>query len=71
MKSIDTKQLERFLAQRSENAPIVVVTSGGTAVNLEQNTVRFLDNISSGLRGARSAECVTLRFLFKYICVVH
>ncbi|CAK8691797.1 unnamed protein product [Clavelina lepadiformis] len=35
---------------------IVIVTSGGTAVNLEKNAVRFLDNFSTGCRGSRSAE---------------
>lgn len=39
---------------------VAVVTSGGTTVPLEQNTVRFLDNFSTGSRGAASAECVLL-----------
>ena len=30
--------------------------SGGTSVPLEKNTVRFLDNFSSGGRGSSSAE---------------
>ena len=37
---------------------VVVVTSGGTTVPLERNTVRFIDNFSTGSRGAHSAECV-------------
>jgi phosphopantothenate-cysteine ligase len=36
--------------------PVVLVTSGGTMVPLEQNTVRFIDNFSRGERGASSAE---------------
>ena len=36
--------------------PVVLVSSGGTKVPLEQNTVRFIDNFSSGERGARSVE---------------
>ncbi|XBW35137.1 hypothetical protein QEN19_000700 [Hanseniaspora menglaensis] len=40
---------------------LVLVTSGGTSVPLEDNTVRFIDNISAGTRGASSAE----QFLFK------
>jgi len=36
--------------------PTVVVTSGGTKVPLEQRTVRFVDNFSTGTRGSRSAE---------------
>jgi phosphopantothenate---cysteine ligase (ATP) len=36
--------------------PIALVTSGGTTVPLEKNTVRFIDNFSTGQRGAASAE---------------
>uniref|UniRef100_A0A1Q3EZT6 DNA/pantothenate metabolism flavoprotein C-terminal domain-containing protein n=1 Tax=Culex tarsalis TaxID=7177 RepID=A0A1Q3EZT6_CULTA len=35
---------------------IVLVTSGGTTVPLEHNTVRFVDNFSAGNRGSASAE---------------
>lgn len=35
---------------------IALVTSGGTTVPLEKQTVRFLDNFSTGNRGALSAE---------------
>ena len=50
-------QLRYFIDQSySEGSKIVLVTSGGTRVNLEQNTVRFIDNFSSGERGALSAE---------------
>lgn len=35
---------------------IALVTSGGTTVPLENNTVRFIDNFSAGTRGATSAE---------------
>ncbi|XP_044761954.1 phosphopantothenate--cysteine ligase [Coccinella septempunctata] len=35
---------------------IVLVTSGGTTIPLEHNTVRFVDNFSAGTRGAASAE---------------
>ena len=35
---------------------VVVVTSGGTTVPLEKRTVRFIDNFSTGTRGATSAE---------------
>lgn len=35
---------------------IVFITSGGTSVPLETNTVRSIENFSSGLRGAASAE---------------
>ena len=36
--------------------PIALVTSGGTTVPLEKNTVRFIDNFSTGQRGAASVE---------------
>ncbi|KAI9821484.1 MAG: hypothetical protein M1832_003331 [Thelocarpon impressellum] len=35
---------------------LVLVTSGGTTVPLENQTVRFIDNFSAGTRGATSAE---------------
>lgn len=35
---------------------VALVTSGGTTVPLENNTVRFIDNFSAGTRGATSAE---------------
>lgn len=38
------------------NTRIALVTSGGTTVPLENQTVRFIDNFSAGTRGATSAE---------------
>lgn len=35
---------------------VVLITSGGTTVPLERQTVRFIDNFSAGTRGATSAE---------------
>jgi phosphopantothenate-cysteine ligase len=35
---------------------VVLISSGGTAVPLEKNTVRQIENFSTGMRGARSAE---------------
>ena len=35
---------------------VVLISSGGTAVPLEKNTVRQVENFSTGMRGARSAE---------------
>jgi phosphopantothenate-cysteine ligase len=46
---------------------VAVVTSGGTTVPLEKNTVRFIDNFSTGLRGAISAE----HFLQKGYSVIY
>ena len=36
--------------------PVVLISSGGTSVPLEKNTVRSVENFSTGTRGARSAE---------------
>lgn len=49
--------MQRFVeANARRGRRVVVVTSGGTTVPLERNTVRFIDNFSTGSRGARSAE---------------
>jgi len=40
----------------ANNRRVVLVTSGGTTVPLENQTVRFIDNFSAGTRGATSAE---------------
>lgn len=45
---------------------IVCVTSGGTSVPLEKNTVRSIENFSTGRRGALSAEY----FLKAGYCVI-
>uniref|UniRef100_A0A8D0BEY3 Phosphopantothenate--cysteine ligase n=1 Tax=Salvator merianae TaxID=96440 RepID=A0A8D0BEY3_SALMN len=42
--------------QRSRGRRVALVTSGGTQVPLEARAVRFLENFSSGRRGAVSAE---------------
>jgi phosphopantothenate-cysteine ligase len=50
-------QIEDFVArQNGLERPVAVVTSGGTSVPLEQQTVRLLENFSTGRRGAASAE---------------
>lgn len=50
------EQLASFVQQHGARK-IVLVTSGGTTVPLEVNTVRFIDNFSAGTRGAISTEC--------------
>ncbi|KAJ1731285.1 Phosphopantothenate--cysteine ligase cab2 [Coemansia biformis] len=45
-----------FVGRQGSSRPIVLVTSGGTTVPLENNTVRFVDNFSAGTRGSASAE---------------
>jgi len=46
-----------FIAYHSSRGHrVVLITSGGTSVPLERQTVRFIDNFSAGTRGATSAE---------------
>jgi phosphopantothenate-cysteine ligase len=54
----DTQKAVRDFAahNRSRGLNLVLVTSGGTTVPLENNTVRFVDNFSIGRRGSSSAE---------------
>ncbi|KAI0017912.1 DNA/pantothenate metabolism flavoprotein [Xylariomycetidae sp. FL0641] len=48
---------EAFINQHAaDGRRVVLVTSGGTTVPLEKQTVRFIDNFSAGTRGATSAE---------------
>ncbi|CAF0894849.1 unnamed protein product [Rotaria sordida] len=55
--NIDLEHVQLFLNKyQTANHSIVLVTSGGTTVPLEKNTVRFIDNFSTGQRGAASAE---------------
>ena len=50
-------QVKEFIEHNNSlNRRIVLVTSGGTTVPLESQTVRFLDNFSAGTRGSASAE---------------
>ncbi|ODH45726.1 hypothetical protein GX48_08192 [Paracoccidioides brasiliensis] len=50
-------QAEEFVKLHlAANRRVVLVTSGGTTVPLETQTVRFIDNFSAGTRGATSAE---------------
>ncbi|XP_068924261.1 phosphopantothenate--cysteine ligase-like isoform X2 [Petaurus breviceps papuanus] len=50
--------LMQHFAERlgAQGRQVVLITSGGTKVPLEARPVRFLDNFSSGRRGAASAE---------------
>lgn len=64
--TLDTKDAESNM-HHLKRPKIALVTSGGTSVPLEKNTVRYLDNFSSGLRGAKSIEY----FLKKGYKVIH
>ncbi|RMZ87990.1 hypothetical protein DV736_g4779, partial [Chaetothyriales sp. CBS 134916] len=50
------KEFIQYHLESSASRRIVLVTSGGTTVPLENQTVRFIDNFSAGTRGATSAE---------------
>ncbi|MCJ1420771.1 hypothetical protein MMC32_007130 [Xylographa parallela] len=52
------RQLTELFVQQhaATKRRVVLVTSGGTTVPLENQTVRFIDNFSAGTRGATSAE---------------
>ncbi|KAG8466618.1 hypothetical protein KFE25_007997 [Diacronema lutheri] len=50
------ERAERFVRSLAPDARVAIVTSGGTTVPLERNTVRFVDNFSTGGRGASCAE---------------
>lgn len=50
-------KVKRFVEEaRQGSSKLVLITSGGTTVPLESQTVRFLDNFSVGTRGSTSAE---------------
>lgn len=56
LKTNTTLAREFINRHATDNRRVVLVTSGGTTVPLEQQTVRFIDNFSAGTRGATSAE---------------
>jgi phosphopantothenate-cysteine ligase len=61
-------ELKAFgVSHASHHRPIAIVTSGGTAADLELNSVRCLDNFSTGQRGAISVE----EFLKRGYAVIH
>ncbi|CAL5384209.1 unnamed protein product [Camellia sinensis] len=57
-----SKKLNEFIERNSQSTGgegtgrVVCVTSGGTTVPLEKRCVRYIDNFSSGHRGAASTE---------------
>ena len=50
------KEFVEGFASRDDSRGVVLITSGGTSVPLEKNTVRSVENFSTGSRGAKSAE---------------
>ena len=56
-KELDTiRDRVRKFVEAQGTSRIVVVTSGSTPVPLEKKTVRYIDNFSTGTRGARCVE---------------
>ena len=56
---LETKKadIRAFLERFARNGGrLAIITSGGTTVPIERKTVRFIDNFSTGMRGARLAE---------------
>ena len=49
------ERVQEFV-KMNDSRPVVVVTSGSTPVPLEKKTVRYIDNFSTGTRGARCVE---------------
>ena len=63
-----TSQLDTFVVfHMSAHRPVALVSSGGTAVDLEVRAVRSLENFSTGLRGALAVETL----LRKGYAVIH
>ncbi|KAF7654026.1 hypothetical protein LDENG_00075720 [Lucifuga dentata] len=56
VEEVKEKMAAFALHHEAAGRKVVLITSGGTKVPLESRTVRFLDNFSSGRRGAASAE---------------
>ena len=50
-----------------DNAKVALVTSGGTTAPLERRTVRYVDNFSTGNRGAAIAEQLTQGYRVVYL----
>ena len=61
-------QIQSFCwTHAATNRPVVLVSSGGTAADLEERTVRSLENFSTGRRGALSVE----QFIERGYAVLH
>lgn len=55
-RSLDLDLQSFVVRHASHHRPIALVSSGGTVADMEVNTVRCLDNFSTGKRGAISVE---------------
>uniref|UniRef100_A0A6G3MGV3 Uncharacterized protein C4B318 (Trinotate prediction) n=1 Tax=Henneguya salminicola TaxID=69463 RepID=A0A6G3MGV3_HENSL len=61
---IMSRNVHRFLDTVPINSKICLITSGGTAVPIEKNAVRTIQNFSTGRRGALLAEFLLTRDYF-------
>jgi phosphopantothenate-cysteine ligase len=59
-------KLAEFIKNIGSERKVVLVTSGGTSVKLEKNTVRSIENFSTGKRGALCCE----NFLKENYCCI-
>lgn len=50
------EKIKNKIIEGPKEQKIVLITSGGTSVPLEKNTVRSIENFSTGYRGSKSAE---------------
>jgi phosphopantothenate-cysteine ligase len=65
----ECRAIEERVGQFVRGRRVVLITSGGTAVPLERNVVRYLDNFSTGARGAALCEAA-LTLSDDDVCVV-
>lgn len=52
----ELRQVSAFISKIPDDRKVIFITSGGTVVPLERQTVRFIDNFSTGSRGSLSAQ---------------
>ena len=52
----EIENLQSYLNKITPDSKIVLITSGGTSIKLEKNTVRSIENFSTGKRGALCGE---------------
>jgi len=56
MENMKTEQWNNFIHKLNKESKIVLITSGGTSIKLEKQTVRSIENFSTGKRGALCCE---------------
>ncbi len=56
MENFNSQKWKEFISKIDINSKIAFITSGGTSIKLEKNTVRSIENFSTGKRGALCCE---------------